>query len=371
MKGRALALLLRRADWITFGAMLALVGLGLLFIFSSTHQAGGSALQGLVRRQLVFAGVGMAVYAGVAMADYHRFGTWSGALYAAALAALALVFAVGTRRFGALRWIEVGPVTVQPSEAVKLGLVLVVSRILARPARLLREVRWTAFALALTALPFWLIFRQPDLGTAAVLLPVTLGLLYAAGVPLRVLVALGVIGLLLLPLGWFVLGDYQRQRLLVYFQPDIDPLGAGWNKRQSEIAVGAGGLWGKGVLRGTQNLLGFLPSTVAPTDFIFSVLAEEVGFVGCALVLVLYAIVLLGVFRAALQAPDKLGRLFCVGVGILLFFHAFVNMGMTVGLMPVTGLPLPLLSYGGSFLVSTLAGLGLVQSVYLRRRPRE
>jgi len=270
-----------------------------------------------------------------------------------------------------VRWIRVGPITLQPSEAVKLAVCLVVCRVLARPTRALADVRWTVLVLALAAVPFLLIFRQPDLGTAAVLIPLAGGLLFAAGVPLRTLAILAGIALLALPLSWFLLDGYQQERLMVFFNPGVDPLGAGWNKSQSEIAVGAGGLWGKGLLRGTQNILGFLPSTVAPTDFIFSVLAEELGFVGCALVLVLYGIVLLGVFRAALQAPDKLGRLLCVGVGILLFSHAFVNMGMTVGVMPITGLPLPLLSYGGSFLVSTLAALGLVQSVVLRRRPRE
>jgi rod shape determining protein RodA len=155
--------------------------------------------------------------------------------------------------------------------------------------------------------------------------------------------------------------------MMVFFDPARDPLGSGWNKIQSEIAVGSGGMAGKGYLKGTQNVLGFLPRTVAPTDFIFSVIAEETGFIGSVLLLSLYAMLVWGGLRAALRARDKFGRLLAVGVVVLMFVHLFVNMAMTIGLMPVTGLPLPLISYGGSFMVCTMVGLGLVQSVYVRR----
>lgn len=166
---------------------------------------------------------------------------------------------------------------------------------------------------------------------------------------------------------WTGLSEYQRDRIKVFLNPDSDPMGAGWNKRQSEIAVGSGGLWGKGFRRGTQNLLGFLPKTVAPTDFIFSVITEELGFAGSALVLGAFAVLLFGGVQSALSGNDRFGRLMCVGVVALLFSHVVVNVSMTIGLMPVTGLPLPLVSYGGSFMVTILAALGMVQSVYIRR----
>jgi len=164
------------------------------------------------------------------------------------------------------------------------------------------------------------------------------------------------------------LSAYQRERIETFLQPGKDPLGAGWNQRQSELAVGSGGLTGKGYRRGTQNVLGYLPKTVAPTDFIFSVIAEETGFMGAATVLALYAVLVFGGLYAAVVAPDRLGRVLCVGVVALLFTHVFVNIAMTVGLLPIVGLPLPLLSYGGTFMVCTMVGLGLVQSVYMRRR---
>jgi rod shape determining protein RodA len=223
---------------------------------------------------------------------------------------------------------------------------------------------------AIVLVPFALIVKEPDLGTAAMLIPLAGLMMLVAGVPFRFLAFLGLVGVLALPVAWSLLKDYQRNRLLVFLDPDRDPLGVSWTRIQSEIAVGSGGWAGKGFLNGAQNVLGFLPRKIAPTDFIFSVIAEESGFLGCALVLALYGAVLVCVMRAALSARDKLGRLIAVGVGSLLFFHVFVNIAMTIGLMPITGLPLPLISYGGSFMVSTMMGLGLVQSVYVRRYRR-
>jgi rod shape determining protein RodA len=219
--------------------------------------------------------------------------------------------------------------------------------------------------------------------------PMVLAMLYAGGTPLKyllLLLAAGalaaalVLGALFLParLGWSPeaqarltrwtgLSEYQRNRLLVFIEPGRDPLGAGWNKTQSEIAVGSGGLTGKGYLQGTQNMLGFLPRTVVPTDFIFSVITEETGFLGSVTVLGLFFIVIACGLYAGLVAPDKTGRLLCVGVTTMIFSHVMINVAMTIGLMPITGLPLPLISYGGTFMLSTMMGLGLVQSVFIRR----
>jgi rod shape determining protein RodA len=218
----------------------------------------------------------------------------------------------------------------------------------------------------------------------------TFVMMYGAGVPLRMLgvmaaialVALGcVLGAVFLPaklgaepelqakiMAMTGLSDYQRNRIMVFFKADEDPLGAGWNKLQSEIAVGSGGLWGKGFRNGTQNILGFLPRTVAPNDFIYSVIAEETGFMGSMGLFALFGMVFWGGMRAAMSARDKLGRLLCVGIVAMLFSHVFINIAMTVGLMPITGLPLPLLSYGGSFTLVVMSALGLMQSVHIRSR---
>jgi rod shape determining protein RodA len=243
------------------------------------------------------------------------------------------------------------------------------------------------------AVPWALILKQPDLGTAMIFVPMALTMLYVAGVSLKALgTLLGtgalaiafVVGALFLPekMGWsearqsqimrgIGVSHYQRDRLVVFFRPDSDPLGAGWNKRQSEIAVGSGGGWGKGFLNGTQNILRFLPRSVAPTDFIFCVIAEEKGFLGSFVVLSLFAVLVGSAMCTGLQAHDKMGRLLCAGVAAMLFAHVFVNISMTVGLLPITGLPLPLLSYGGSFMMVVMSALGMVQSVHIRSRPSD
>ena len=215
--------------------------------------------------------------------------------------------------------------------------------------------------------PFLLIAVEPDLGTAMVLVPVAWVMLLIAGTPPRLRLALAAAAILVAPAGWFLLDGYQQERVRVFLNPGLDPLGAGWNKIQSAIAVGSGGLHGKGWLEGTQNVLGYLPRPVAPTDFIYSVIAEETGFVGSVVLLGLYAVVLGGAIRAATGAPDKYGQLLAAGLATMLFFHVFVNMAMTIGLLPITGKPLPLVSYGGSFMTATMLSLGLVQSVYARR----
>jgi rod shape determining protein RodA len=237
-------------------------------------------------------------------------------------------------------------------------------------------------------LPMLLILKQPDMGTALTFLPVLLAVMFAAGVPVRTitmflliggLLAVVVISAVLLPprlgmdeqqhrqiMSQAGISPYQRERILVFFDSQRDPLGSGWNKAQSQIAVGSGGLFGKGFLRGTQNILGFLPRTVTPTDFVFSVIAEEKGFAGAMVTLALFGVLIYGGMRAAVVAGDKMGKLLCVGIIAMLFCHIFINIAMTMGLMPITGIPLPFLSYGGTFMVSTMSALGIVQSVYIR-----
>jgi len=362
--------LIRRIDWGLVLAVVLLMGFGVLFIYSASYRGDGLPVSPFYRKQLVWFVLGLVSFLAMVAIDYHRLGEAAWWLYLVGVALLVLVLFFGTEVHGSHRWLRLFGIQVQPSEFAKLATLLLLARYLSRPGRDVGSPRAVITVCALTLIPAALIIQEPDLGTAAVLGPMAFVMLYAAGVPLRKLGILLAIGLLFLPFAWFGLDDYQRNRLLVFFDPGRDPLGSGWNKMQSEIAVGSGGLTGKGYLQGTQNVLGFLPRTVAPTDFIYSVIAEEMGFVGSALVMLLYAAVLIATIRAALLARDKLGRLLAVGMAAVIYCHVFVNIAMTIGLMPITGLPLPLISYGGSFTVSTMIGLGMIQSVFVRRYRR-
>lgn len=357
----------KRMDWLFVSSIITLVVIGVLFIFSASSRQDDLQMTALTQRQILWALLGFVIFFGAVVMDYHKIGRSSFIFYLVCLALLVVVLTLDKKIYGSARWLSLFGLQIQPSEFTKLALILVLARYLSEPSRDLSHPKTLFVALGITAVPFALILDQPDLGTAVTLLPLVATMLYAAGVPFRYLLLLVGLGLLALVPGWFILDGYQRERLLVFFDPGRDPLGAGWNSIQSSIAVGSGGLAGKGYMMGTQNILGFLPRTVAPTDFIFSVIAEEKGFVGSVSLLMLFVALVTCGLRASLASRDKLGRLLAVGVVTLLFSHMFVNMAMTVGLMPITGLPLPLVSYGGSFMVCTMAGLGMVQSVYVRR----
>ncbi|MCX7819083.1 MAG: rod shape-determining protein RodA [Kiritimatiellae bacterium] len=369
MRSLPLQRALRRCDPLLAGAALGLVVMGVLFIYSAGRQSPTLAL--LWRRQLGWAVAAMAAFVAVLSAGYRRILASATALYAIAVAVLVLTLLFGVKINGARCWLNLFGVQLQPSEFAKIATILLTARMLARPD--LRADRWSSLLQvgAVAGLPFALIVLQPDLGTAAVLLPVTLAMLLVAGMRARQLAVLTALGLLTLPAAWFVLDEYQRERIRVFLDPWRDPLGSGWNKIQSELAIGSGGLWGKGWLAGTQNTLGYLPRPVAPTDFIFSVVAEETGFVGSSLLILLFAVLIVRGFAAAAEAPDREGMLLATGLTALVFTHAFINLAMTIGLLPITGLPLPLVSYGGSFLLAIGIALGLIQSVRAQRAIRE
>ena len=316
-------------------------------------------------------------------------------IYCATILLLLAVLVVGSDQgWGAKRWIVLGPFQLQPSEFAKIGFILALGNFLSRPTDELRSVSIFWKALIMLALPFLLIMKEPDLGSALILLPVGLTMLYVAGVPPRfintllgaagVVVALILVDVLFAPPKWQIkLEDYQRRRLLVYFGIDGIPADAtpkqraearkemrnySYNVEQALISVGSGGLLGKGWCEGTQNALGYLPRAVAHNDFIFSVIAEEKGFMGSMTVVTLYSVLLFTGLRVAGQARDRLGRLLAVGVVAMFFSHVFINIGMNIRLMPVTGVPLPLLSYGGSSVLSSLIAAGLLQNIYIHRR---
>jgi rod shape determining protein RodA len=308
---------------------------------------------------------------------------------------LVLVLFVGVARNVATRWIMLGPFQFQPSEFAKIAVLIALGQFLSRPIEELRLGNVVAKTLAMVLLPFALILKEPDLGSALVLIPMMLAMMFVAGVPKRILVrligtaAIGatilVVDVLFAPKDWQILKlkEYQRHRLMVYFGKDFVPKNATpeqkayyrdlerqktWNVRQALISVGSGGLTGKGWRQGTQNALGYLPRLGAHNDFIFSVIAEEAGFIGSIVVVGLYGVILGGGLAIARQARDRLGQLIAAGVVALWFSHVFVNVGMNIGLMPVTGIPLPLLSYGGSAAVCALLAMGLLQNVHLHRR---
>jgi len=361
---------LQRQDWGLTLAVLVLMVSGVFFIYSASFQQVDLPVSRMYQRQILWALVGIGGYVTLAMNDYRRIASAAWWIYAVTLVLLVLVLFVGKQVHGASRWLSLFNIQVQPAEFAKLGVLLLVARYWSRPDLDPDHPGYLVAALGMALIPFLLIARQPDLGTAMTLWPMTLVILFVGGVRLKWLVILAMVGLMLLPVGWFSLGQYQQNRILVFIDADRDPYGAGWNRIQSQIAVGSGGLTGKGYLQGTQNVLGYLPRAVAPTDFIYSVIAEEKGFVGSVTMLLLYGVMLAAGIRAAVVARDRLGRYLAAGITGLIFFHVFVNVAMTVGLMPITGLPLPLMSYGGSFMVSTMLCLGLLQSIIIRRGRR-
>lgn len=374
MTGRLL-----RFDWIQFAVVCVLLVISCLFIYSADCRSTDQVSRGLAWKQLQWVGIGLVCYAGAAAFDYRKLNSLHWWIYLVSILLLVLVLFFGLSVYGARSWFRLGGgFTVQPSEFGKLAVIFTLAAWLGDPATDVERFKTFILAFMLTGIPFLLVAIQPDLGSAMVLVPLVLVLLFCAGAPLRplliliggglVMVFLLVIWLRFFPDSCPFLEDYQKNRILVFLNVNDDPLGAGWNKLQSQIAVGSGGLFGKGYLNGTQNILGFLPKTVAPSDFIFSVVAEESGFTGSSLLLGLYTTMVVRCMKAAVVAQDMLGRLLAAGVCALIFSHVFENIAMTIGVMPITGVPLPLMSYGGTFMVCTMTALGLVQSVYLRRR---
>jgi len=371
--------LIKRMDWLLFGAMMALAVASVFFIYSASYSGPGLPMRSLYKMQMVWFGVGLLVYLAAALVDYRLICQWATVWYVIAAGLLVLVLVSGVKVYGARRWLGLGSFGIQPAEIAKLATLVAISYYLFHHTlESRRELSTVWVVLAMTGAPLVLIMLEPDLGSALVLLPICFGLMFAAGVRVKHLVLATVLGCILAAIGLPVMWkmketktgrkNYQKERLTVYVHHDYDPLGAGWNLHQSLIAVGSGGMTGKGYLQGTQNLLGYLPRSVTPNDFLFSVIAEEEGFVGSLGVIGLYAVLLFSGLRIAANARDRLGMLLATGVVVMLFFHIFINVGMTIGLMPVTGLTLPLLSYGGSFVLASMTALGLLQNVWIHRR---
>lgn len=388
-----------RFDWINPVCLVLLGIAGVVFIHSAQAYASGSAW----KMQIVWLLVGAFLYLAVSSINYKALLECAHIIYVAGIIPLLLLWTpLGEARGGALRWLDFGAFSVQPTELAKIGTLIMVASILTRSelGTFRESLRALIKVLIAFSLPIILIFLQPDLGSSLVFLPMVFALLYVSKLSQRFFATVLVVFLLIVSIfaldsyqyytfmeknglsfiedrGAFEeysllpLHDYQRNRILAFVAPDVvDPRGTGasWNRNQSLIAIGSGGMFGKGIGEGTQPHLGYLPQSVAPNDFIFSVLAEETGFIGGSIVILLFFMLIMNSLRIAGEAKDRFGTLLVVGVSTIFIVHIFVNVGMTLGLMPITGLPLPFLSYGGSFVVSCCILQGLVQSVYRFRR---
>jgi len=357
--------LVAHIEWPLLAITLMVVGVGALTIASATY-VGARGMSPYVIRQASWIALGILVLVAAVSFDYRVLNRYGYALYALALVSLALVPLIGVSGGGARRWLAVGPLSLQPSEFMKVALVVALTCYLHRSvgeARL--PLRRLLIPAGLLAVPAYLVLRQPDLGTVIVICLAAFTVLLLSGLPLRlILLAAFVIGPAL-PYGWHHLKPYQQQRLVSFVNPQADPLGAGYHVRQSQIAIGSGMVYGKGYLHGTQNQLNFLPEQ--HTDFIFSVYAEEWGFLGAAALLILYIAFILRGMVIATRARDNLGALLAAGLTGTIFWQVVINIAMTSGALPVVGITLPFVSYGGSSMLALMASVGLIMNVSMRR----
>lgn len=349
-------------NWGLIAIVLAIAAIGVAILYS----AAGGQWNPWASRQVARLGVGLVVMVAVALVDVRLWLRYAYLIFGLALGLLIVVDVMGRVGGGAQRWIDLGVLQLQPSELMKLALVLALARYfhgltleqIGKPLMMIPP-------LLLIGLPVVLVLRQPNLGTAMLLVIGSAALMLAAGVRIWKFLLVGGAAAAAIPVAWSFLKDYQKRRVYTFLDPSQDPLGAGYNILQSKIALGSGGIFGKGFLNGTQGQLRFLPEM--QTDFIFTVLAEEFGMVGCVVLLGLYVLVLTYGFAIALRARSQFGRLVAIGVTTQMFLYVFINMAMVMGLVPVVGIPLPLVSYGGTAMLTLLAGAGLLISVSIHR----
>lgn len=318
-------------------------------------------------RQATRFGMGVVILFVVAFVDVR---VWMGLAYPAFVGTLVLLVGVeflGSTGMGAQRWLELGPLRLQPSELMKVTLIVALARYFhGLTLDEVSRIRHMIIPILMIGVPFWLVLRQPDLGTAMLIATVGITLFFMAGLAWRYFILGGIAAVSAVPLAWnFLLRDYQKQRVLTFLNPESDPLGSGYHILQSKIALGSGGVFGKGFMGGTQSHLNFLPEK--HTDFIFTMLGEELGLVGGVTLMALYFVVLMFGISVALQTRNQFGRLLAMGVTINFFLYIFINIAMVMGLLPVVGVPLPLVSYGGSAMLVLMFGFGLLMSVYIHR----
>lgn len=359
--------ILHRIDLPLIIAVSILVLIGIVIIGSATHiNTPGSERYWYVQRQGMFALVGALIVFLMMKFDYRVLQHLGNKLYIFNVLMLFAVDIAGHSALGAQRWIQIGPISFQPSEFSKLIMIISLAVLLENRVGKLNTFKELLPVTLYLIVPFFLVVTQPDLGTALVFLAIFFGMIFAAGVNMKLIGIIFGIGLSCLPVFWHFLKEYQKMRMMVFINPNIDPLGSGYHIIQSKIAIGSGLLYGKGLFHGTQSQLNFLPEN--HTDFIFAVIGEETGFIGATIVLLIFLFILWRGIRIAREASDNLGMLLAVGMTSMLAFHVLVNIGMTIGIMPVTGIPLPFISYGVSSLITNIMGMGLLLNIYNNRQ---
>ncbi len=353
-------------DWGLLGLTLLLGFFGLVTLYSAVTSEITAAQKILYFKQLIWYGAGFVVMVTSFLFNYKSLDRWAHGIYLICILLLICVLFFGKYVGGARRWLILGPVSIQPSELVKIAVIISLSRYYSKLANTrgftLREL-FTPLLLTIT--PFILIVKQPDLGTAMLIVLIAGSMTIFVKIERRSLLYIISLCIVTVPLVWFFLKGYQKKRLLTFFNPDRDPLGAGYHIIQSKIAIGSGMVSGKGFLKGTQNALAFLPEQ--HTDFIFSVLAEEWGFLGSVVILFVFLMLIIWGLNVAQRCRDPFGTILSVGITAMIFWQVFVNIGMAMGLMPVVGVPLPFISYGGSSIITIMICIGLLMNVSMRR----
>ena len=359
--------MLRRMDFTLLFATVGIIIVSLVIIGSATHiNTPGEERYYFVQRQGIFTILNVIVAAFFMNFDYKMLQGYGKKLYIFNLVMLLAVMLVGQSALGAQRWISIGPISIQPSEFSKLIMIVCLASVLEERVGKLNTLDDLLPVAAYLGVPFLLVLKQPDLGTSLVFMAIFFGMVFVSGIRLKMLFGIFGAGIAAMPLLWHFLKDYQKMRIMVFMDPNVDPLGSGYHIIQSKIAIGSGMLFGKGLFEGTQSQLNFLPEN--HTDFIFAVVGEELGFVGCVCLLILYLIVLWRGVQIAKDACDVFGRLLAVGITSMFAFHVLVNVGMTMGIMPVTGIPLPLMSYGVSSLTTNIMAIAILMNIQLRKQ---
>lgn len=359
--------LLKNLDFVTIATVSLLIVISLVVIGSATHiNTPSDERYWFVERQGFFALMNVVIIFVMLNFDYKILGKFATPLYVINMVMLLAVMFIGQSALGAQRWIQLGPISLQPSEFSKLIMIISLADMLDKKKGRLYSFKDLIPIFIYVALPFLLVLKQPDLGTSLVFLAILFGMIFVAGIRTKHLMIIFAAGAAFMPIFWHFLKDYQKKRLTVFIDPNVDPLGSGYHIIQSKIAIGSGMLFGKGLFGGTQSQLNFLPEN--HTDFIFAVIGEELGFVGAVLILMLYFILLYRGIKIAGLARDNFGTLLATGITSMLAFHLLVNVGMTAGIMPVTGIPLPLMSYGVSALTTNMVSIGILLNIYMRRQ---
>lgn len=358
--------LIQNFDWGLLGITLLLAVFGFLTLYSATAMVSNDSHRLVYIKQIIWCCGGFVIMAMAFMINYKLLDRWSDIVYLLCILLLLGTLVFGKFVAGSRRWLVLGPLSIQPSELAKITIIIVLAKYysnVASPKGL--EFRELFKPLVYTGIPFILIVSQPDLGTAMLLAFIALAMTVFVKIERKTFYSLLGSGMVCVPLVWFVLKDYQKKRILTFFNPDRDPLGAGYHIIQSKIAIGSGMITGKGYLEGTQNALSFLPEQ--HTDFIFSVLAEEWGFLGAGFLLFLFFMLIFSGLKIAHGCKDPFGTMLAFGITAMIFFHVFINIGMVMGLLPVVGVPLPLISYGGSSMITIMLSIGILISISMRR----